>query len=82
MILYDVRSITHNQKPGHGTINVICVPEIYDAVSLRNDEVRFFYYGQFNEYHMIGKTRPYSIKNTCTTFALGRDITQRSTFFE
>ncbi|WP_226591715.1 hypothetical protein [Microseira wollei] len=44
--LYHVRSITHNQKPGHGTINVICLSEISsDAVSLRNDEVRFFYYG-------------------------------------
>ncbi len=28
------------------------VGKIYDAVSLRNDWVRFFYYGQFNEHHM------------------------------
>ncbi|GET40100.1 hypothetical protein MiSe_49080 [Microseira wollei NIES-4236] len=30
-------------------INAICLSEISsDAVSLRNDWVRFFYYGQFN----------------------------------
>ncbi|GET39462.1 hypothetical protein [Microseira wollei] len=27
-LLYHVRSITHNQKPGHGTINAICLSEI------------------------------------------------------
>ncbi|GET43180.1 hypothetical protein [Microseira wollei] len=47
--LYHVRLNTHNHQPGHGTINVICLSEISsDAVSLRNDSVRFFYYGQFN----------------------------------
>ena len=40
-----------------------------DAVSLRNDRVRFFYYGQFNGHdinylfvaEIIGKTRPYTM---------------------
>ena len=45
--------ITHNQQPGHGKINVICVCDISDAVSLRNDRVRFFYYGQCNADHII-----------------------------
>ena len=52
MISYDLRSITHNQKPGQATINVICVGDIYDAVSLRNNCVRFFYYGQFKEHEI------------------------------
>ncbi len=29
------------------------VRDIFDAVSLRNDWVRFFYYGQFNGHHII-----------------------------
>jgi hypothetical protein len=28
------------------------VRDIYDAVPLRNNSVRFFYYGQFNGHHM------------------------------
>ena len=47
--LYHVLKITHNHQPGHGMINIIYLSEIsLEAVSLHNDWVRFFYYGQFN----------------------------------
>ena len=49
-MLYHIRSITNKKTPGHGIINVICVSDIYDAVSLRNNRVMFFYDGQFNGY--------------------------------
>ncbi len=53
-MLYDVRSITDKKTPGHGTINVICLPEISsDAVSLRKYGVRFFYYGQLGGHHVM-----------------------------
>ncbi len=33
-------------------MNVICVEDISDAVSLRNKSVQFFHYGQFNGHHI------------------------------